>query len=212
MKQNEARSEERAVRLEAIYPHPIERVWQALTSPEALREWLLPTTFQPVLGHRFRLTQRRPGGKRERVHCEVVELDAPRRVAYTWRAEDEDAPSLVSWTLEAVEDGTRILLEHLPLELAAAPHASRSSPLSNAITASSLPGMADALADLAKFLNGLPISAALHAPRRGRIVLARPGHSLRCIGNRVKPEPEAAVEHYRILSACRSREVTLCAR
>jgi Activator of Hsp90 ATPase homolog 1-like protein len=35
------------------YRHPIDRVWAALTSSEALAAWLMPNDFQPVPGHRF---------------------------------------------------------------------------------------------------------------------------------------------------------------
>ena len=36
-----------------VYPHPVDRVWAALTSSEALAAWLMPNDFQPVVGHRF---------------------------------------------------------------------------------------------------------------------------------------------------------------
>jgi len=104
---------ERSVHLETVYPHEPEHVWDALTDPEALKQWLLPNTFRPRLGHRFHFSHRTPNGKRKNVDCQVVELDAPRRLAYTWRMDAEDAPTLVTWTLEPVEGGTRVCLEHI---------------------------------------------------------------------------------------------------
>jgi uncharacterized protein YndB with AHSA1/START domain len=41
------------LRLEATYPHPPERVWQAITDPRALEAWLMPNDFRPVVGHTF---------------------------------------------------------------------------------------------------------------------------------------------------------------
>ena len=39
---------------EAEYPQSPERVWKALTDPDALEKWLLPTTdFAPEPGRRF---------------------------------------------------------------------------------------------------------------------------------------------------------------
>src|SRR5437868_2888446 len=96
----------REVRLEVIYPHPPERVWKALTDPGALAKWLMPNDFLPRLGHRFRFVQKTPGNpKREVVQCEVVELEAPHRLAYTWRSDPNSTPELVCWTLEPVEAG-----------------------------------------------------------------------------------------------------------
>lgn len=99
--------------LEREYPHPPERVWEALTDPKALSDWLLPTTTRPVLGGGFQFIDRTPGGRPRKVHCRVVELDAPHRLAYSWKAEDESAPSLVCWTLEPIEGGTHVRLEHI---------------------------------------------------------------------------------------------------
>jgi uncharacterized protein YndB with AHSA1/START domain len=70
----------RTLRREFIYPKdPPQRVWVALTDPRALAEWLMPNTFQPVVGHLF-IFQVDPmplcGHKTE---CEVVECDPPRR-------------------------------------------------------------------------------------------------------------------------------------
>ncbi len=108
----------RSVHLETVYPHPPERVWDALTDPEALRQWLLPSSFRPRLGHRFRFSHKTPNGRRRNVDCQVVELDSPRRLAYTWRTDAEDAPTLVTWTLEPVDGGTRVCLEHIGPEIA----------------------------------------------------------------------------------------------
>jgi uncharacterized protein YndB with AHSA1/START domain len=121
----------REVRLEVIYPHAPERVWKALTDRKALAKWLMPNNFLPRLGHRFRFVQKGRGrgdSKRKEVQCEVVELDAPRRLAYTWRSDPDSPPELVSWTLEPVEAGTRLRLEHIALEDAAAPFTAQLDP------------------------------------------------------------------------------------
>ncbi|HLK56862.1 MAG TPA: SRPBCC domain-containing protein [Chthonomonadaceae bacterium] len=120
MKLQEAHNLMRTVSLERFYPHSPERVWQALTDPQALTQWLLPNTFKPLLGHRFRLIHRSPEGKRRKVRCQVVELEAPSRLAYTWQAEGEDVPTLVTWTLVPVEAGTCLRLEHIGLETSSA--------------------------------------------------------------------------------------------
>lgn len=100
----------RDLRFERTYPYPPERVWRALTDPQAIADWLMPNNFEPRLGHKFEFqTEPRPGFD-GRVSCEVIELDPPRRLAYTWRGGGVN--TVLRMTLEPVADGTRLTLEH----------------------------------------------------------------------------------------------------
>jgi len=103
--------------MEQTYAHPVDRVWQALTDSAALAEWLMPNDFEPRVGHKFQFRAKPMPGWRGFVECEVIEVDAPRRLAYTWLGdEDWQAPTTVRWTLEPVEGGTRLRLEHTGLQ------------------------------------------------------------------------------------------------
>src|SRR5205823_4274805 len=51
--------------------------------------------------------------------CEVVDLQPPFRLAYTWHASSERAASLVTWTLAPVPGGTRLRLAHTRADEAA---------------------------------------------------------------------------------------------
>lgn len=114
---------------EAFYPHPAERVWQALTDPSALGRWLLPADFRPQIGFRFQFQ----GGPNDAVTGVVIEAEPPKRLSYTWQddAKDADAkdaddgaagtPSVVTWTLEPKPGGTKVRLEHQPSDAVAAP-------------------------------------------------------------------------------------------
>jgi uncharacterized protein YndB with AHSA1/START domain len=75
----------RDVRLERTYPHPPELVWRALTEPNLIGEWLMENDFSPVVGHRFTLRTDPQPGFDGIVHCEVLELDVPRRMRWSWR-------------------------------------------------------------------------------------------------------------------------------
>jgi uncharacterized protein YndB with AHSA1/START domain len=105
------------VTLSVFYPHPPEKVWRALTDPAALRRWLLPTDSRPRPGRAFRFQE--PARRRRigTVCCEVVEMEAPCRLAYTWQGERDSAPTRVTWTLEPEEGGTRLHLEHAGPEM-----------------------------------------------------------------------------------------------
>jgi uncharacterized protein YndB with AHSA1/START domain len=100
------------IHLEVVYPQPIDRVWRALTTSEALAAWLMPNDFVPEVGHRFTFRTNPQEGWSGVVACEVTELDPPRRIAYTWRGGPELPPTLVSFSLDPLERGTRLRLDH----------------------------------------------------------------------------------------------------
>ena len=75
----------RDLAFEVVYPHPVERVWRALTDRAALAEWPMANDFEPRVGHRFQFRTRPAPGFDGIVRCEVVTLEEPRRLAYTWQ-------------------------------------------------------------------------------------------------------------------------------
>ena len=108
------------VTLEVIYPYPPDRVWRALTDPGVLTQWLLPNSFEPCVGHRFHFVRPVPGSTSEVIECEVIDLQPPFRLAYTWQDPADRAPSVVTWTLLPVPGGTRLRLSHARADEAAA--------------------------------------------------------------------------------------------
>jgi len=93
----------RDIRRTVTYPHPPERVWTALTDPKALAQWLMPNDFEPTVGHRFQFRTEPAPGFDGIVHCEVLEVEAPTRLRYTWRGGPVD--TVVTYELSATADG-----------------------------------------------------------------------------------------------------------
>jgi uncharacterized protein YndB with AHSA1/START domain len=108
--------------LEVIYPCPPDRVWRALTDRQVLAQWLLPNSFEPRVGHRFHFVRPVPGSAGEVIECEVIDLQPPFRLAFTWRGPADHAPSVVTWTLQPVPGGTRLRLAHTRADEATAAH------------------------------------------------------------------------------------------
>lgn len=100
----------RDLKFEATYPHPPEKVWRALTDSKAIAQWLMPNDFEAKLGHKFMFTSKPQPGWDGKTYCEVIELDPPRCLAYTWRGGPID--TVVRWRLEPTAEGTRLFLEH----------------------------------------------------------------------------------------------------
>lgn len=100
------------------FPHPPEVVWKYLTDSELLAQWLMPNDFQPLVGHVFQFgtKPKYPLGFDGRIYCEVLEVIPHRKLVYTWKGglskEKPSLDSVVTWMLEASENGTVLTLEH----------------------------------------------------------------------------------------------------
>ncbi|MFG2056081.1 SRPBCC domain-containing protein [Micromonospora sp. NPDC048930] len=105
-------SEPGTIAVDQFLAHPPTKVWQALTDSDLLARWLMPNDFRPVPGHRFtfRTTPRPDQGFDGLVHCELLELDEPHRLRWSWRGGRLD--TVVTWTLVPEGRGTRLFLEH----------------------------------------------------------------------------------------------------
>jgi uncharacterized protein YndB with AHSA1/START domain len=97
--------------VERLYRHPIDRVWAALTSTEALAVWLMPNDFQPVPGHEFTLRAEPAPGFDGVVHCRVLELAPPTRMVWSWRGGPID--TTVTFTLTPAGADTRFQMRQL---------------------------------------------------------------------------------------------------
>ncbi|HZU47250.1 MAG TPA: SRPBCC domain-containing protein [Mycobacterium sp.] len=105
------------IEVDQFYPHPPERVWQALTTPELMARWLMaPSGFAPLVGTRFTFQgQPMPSvGFSGQVACEVLAVVPGQQLAISWADARSDKPSawVVTWTLHAEGRGTRVILRH----------------------------------------------------------------------------------------------------
>jgi uncharacterized protein YndB with AHSA1/START domain len=90
-------------------PHSPEKVWRALTDPVLLSEWLLPVVglqLEPGAGFTFR-TQPYPGWDGI-VNCRILEVEALRKLSYTWGVPFLD--TIVTFTLAPTASGTLLSL------------------------------------------------------------------------------------------------------
>jgi uncharacterized protein YndB with AHSA1/START domain len=95
------------------FPHPVEKVWQGLTNPEAISVWLMENDFEPRVGKRFILRGREiPSRSRGWVECEVLELETPHRMVWSWVHEGGESPTRVEFRLDPIVGGTRLTLSH----------------------------------------------------------------------------------------------------
>jgi uncharacterized protein YndB with AHSA1/START domain len=110
------------IQLRRSYSAPIDAVWHAWTSPEALTRWFRPsdehtTTVHALelrVGGKYRIEMVHTSGKRHVVAGAYRELQPPGLLAFTWRWEDNPVMSdtLVTVELRAQGGGTELVLTH----------------------------------------------------------------------------------------------------
>jgi uncharacterized protein YndB with AHSA1/START domain len=104
-----AQSQTESISFEFDLHHSPEKVWRALTDPVLLAEWLLPVVdlkLEPGVAFTFK-AQPQPGWDGI-VNCRFAEIEAHRKLSYTWVVGDMD--TVVTFTLTPTASGTRLSL------------------------------------------------------------------------------------------------------
>ena len=102
---------------------PPERVFRAWTEPSQLAKWFHPAPDAPDalaevdlrVGGRYRLGVPSADGEVFYVGGEYTEIDAPHKLAFTWRwemAADEISDTLIVLEFREEEGGTELFLRH----------------------------------------------------------------------------------------------------
>ena len=93
-------------------PHPIDRVWEALTDPAQLRRWWGDSDLELTEGGRFTLRWRNTDadGNAATLEGAISKLDPPRflEISATWgmTGTDPGTPTTLTWELESAGDHT----------------------------------------------------------------------------------------------------------
>jgi len=107
----ETPAEIHSVVMEREFPHPVEKIWRALTQPDLIEAWLMKNDFHPVVGHHFHLR----GDWGGVLDCEVLIVEPNRMLSYTWNFTHDDPAfslnSVVTFTLTPMNTGTHLRME-----------------------------------------------------------------------------------------------------
>lgn len=112
---------DREIVVDEVFPHAPETIWKTLTSSELMARWLsmVPSDFAAVQGNRFTY-QTTPAGEWDgTIQCQVLEVVPNERFVYSWKGGHEGnagygslLDTVVTFTLEAAEGGTRLRMTH----------------------------------------------------------------------------------------------------
>lgn len=100
------------VKKTVFYPYLPQQVWQVLTDRRSLSTWLMDNNFEPRLGCKFWFLKHSVPGLEKFIYCEVLEVNAPLRLTYTWQDSSMQPPTTASWLLTSQTEGTQLCLEH----------------------------------------------------------------------------------------------------
>jgi len=97
-----------------------EEVWDYLTKPELIEQWLMKSDFQPIPGHKFHFfggcDHKSDKEPKPAAYCEVLEVKPFTMLSYSWQTnslfDQKPFDSKVVWTLIPVANGTELQLVH----------------------------------------------------------------------------------------------------
>lgn len=99
--------EEIDVRFERFYPHPVDKVWRALTDPARLADWMGESMVDPRVGGRIEVMIGSPGV----ATGEIRVWDPPHVLEFTWDNMDSHG-AIIRYEMKADGQGTRMVFTH----------------------------------------------------------------------------------------------------
>lgn len=107
-----------SIQHKVFYECSPEVVWEYLTRPELIEQWLMKNDFQPIVGHDFQFrTKPLPHHNFDGiVYCKVLEVIPFKKLVYSWKGglgnNNITLDSIVEWMLHEKDNGTELELIH----------------------------------------------------------------------------------------------------
>jgi uncharacterized protein YndB with AHSA1/START domain len=100
----------RSLVIEREMPHPLEKVWRALSEGPLIAQWMMENDFQAVVGHSFTFRATPAPNWNGIVECEVLLVEPNRSLSYRWGVAGLE-PWIVTLTLTPTAAGTHLRME-----------------------------------------------------------------------------------------------------
>ena len=107
-----------AIHITRDYPHPVERVWRAITDPDLVPLWTAtgaggrPAGFDTAVGTRFQFIAKPRFGWDGVVNCVLLEAVEPELLRFSWTDNDGGDQTEVTYRLRPTATGTRLTYTH----------------------------------------------------------------------------------------------------
>jgi uncharacterized protein YndB with AHSA1/START domain len=99
------------ISLDFQFTSSINTVWNSLTDSDTLAKWVMENNFKPIVGYKC---QFRNEQWNLIVDCEVLVVDEPYKLSYTWIGGPIN--TIVTWTLKQEDGITTLHLEQTGFE------------------------------------------------------------------------------------------------
>jgi uncharacterized protein YndB with AHSA1/START domain len=96
------------IRKEILIDAPVSRVWIHITDPAKIAGWLMDNDFEARPGKTFRMEC----GAEGPITCKVLEVVPEKKLVYSWSSDRIAFQTLVTITLAAEKNRTRLVLVH----------------------------------------------------------------------------------------------------
>jgi len=106
------------IRIVRDYPHPTAKVWRAVIDPALIPLWTATGAggraegFTTTVGTKFQFVAKPKPGWSGVVDCEVLEVNEPSLLRYSWTGDEGGDVTEVVYRLEPRACGTRFSYEH----------------------------------------------------------------------------------------------------
>ena len=102
--------------IERTYNASIDKVWKAITDKDEMKQWYFDLKeFKPEVGFEFEFY----GGSPEKSYrhlCKVTEVVPGKKITYSWRYDEYEGNSFVTWELFEEGNKTKLKLTHTGLD------------------------------------------------------------------------------------------------
>ena len=103
--------------VERVYNSPIEKVWKAITDRNEMKQWYFDLAeFKPVAGFEFQFYGEGRKGEKYLHLCKITEVIPEKKLSYSWRYDNYEGNSVVTFELFKEGNKTRVRLTHQGLE------------------------------------------------------------------------------------------------
>lgn len=103
--------------IERTFNAPVEKVWKAITDKNDMKQWYFDLTeFKPEVGFEFQFTGQGSKGENYMHLCKITEVVKHKKLSYSWRYENYEGSSLLTFELFSEGNKTRLKLTHAGLE------------------------------------------------------------------------------------------------
>ena len=96
------------IKKEIVIDAPVAKVWEYIVDPKKLARWLMPNDFEARIGMTFSMEC--PTGTT--IACVVKEILPPEKLVYSFKSNEMNIETLVTFLLAPEGNGTRLTLVH----------------------------------------------------------------------------------------------------